>query len=402
MKDKTKKITISVIIFIVVGVIAVTSYFMLKPKPQPNLIMRENIIFEYGQSLYKEDSYDFDVITIDDFVDKENEETIYDEVSFEEIVIGTENLDDDQQEEYKNKKIDLDTSKVGKDLKVIIYARLDNEIKEFEASYAVEDTQSPKFTGEFDITITKGDMLDLNEYVKASDPVDGPLTIEFDNYEFDVGTHTVIAKANDKNNKKTIQEITITVNERIVEQEGTLVGDNGDLRDSTSDFSDTDNLLILVNKKYPLPSNYNPGENSVAKKNLLLLIESMKSSALDVSDYYSGYRSYEHQKNLYKNYVKQHGEAEANTFSARPGYSEHQLGLTFDLFHNDGQFLQYEPEASWLIEHAHRFGFIVRYQEKFEHITGYIAEPWHIRYVGEHATKIKELEITLEEYLGVY
>ncbi len=170
---------------------------------------------------------------------------------------------------------------------------------------------------------------------------------------------------------------------------------------SSHDDSDSTvvDYLMLVNKDHPLSKDFDPGENEVAKENLLKIIKEMKSLNMDVSDYYSGYRSYDCQKELYDDYVSKHGQKEADTFSARPGYSEHQTGLTFDLFHSDGQLLQYEKEAKWVSENAHRYGFIVRYKKEFESITGHIEEPWHIRYVGDAAFDIYEQGISLEQYL---
>ena len=108
----------------------------------------------------------------------------------------------------------------------------------------------------------------------------------------------------------------------------------------------------------------------------------------------SAYRSYTLQKALYKLYVQEQGKAVADTRSARPGYSEHQTGLAVDLEPLDrtcevqscfGQ----TDEGQWLAAHAHTFGFIIRYTEGHEKTTGYMYEPWHIRYVGKDlATKV--------------
>lgn len=159
--------------------------------------------------------------------------------------------------------------------------------------------------------------------------------------------------------------------------------------------------ILIANKKFALPKDFAPQEDSVAKENLLRLLADAQIENLDISDYYSGYRSYAEQEALYENYKKLHGQEEADTFSARPGHSEHQTGLTFDLFHNDGAFLEREPEVTWVAENAHLYGFIVRYQSGKEHITGYQAEPWHLRYIGEEAILIYKSNLTLEQYLNV-
>ncbi|MFS0823930.1 D-alanyl-D-alanine carboxypeptidase family protein [Bacillus sp. 1P02SD] len=121
----------------------------------------------------------------------------------------------------------------------------------------------------------------------------------------------------------------------------------------------------------------------------------------------SGYRSYGTQNMLYDSYVRAHGEEEASTFSAKPGQSEHQTGLAMDVTSDsvDNQLVQEfgeTVEGKWVAEHAAEFGFIIRFQQGKEDITGYMYEPWHLRYVGvEHAKYITEHGLTLEEYLGV-
>ena len=161
------------------------------------------------------------------------------------------------------------------------------------------------------------------------------------------------------------------------------------------------NGILVVNKKHSLPSNYAPGENIEAKSQFLKLIADMKADGLQVSDSYSGFRSYEYQNSLYWNYVNSYGQQQADTFSARAGYSEHQTGLAFDLMQPNGALLQSYNESVWLANNAHRYGFIVRYPYGKEAITGYVAEPWHIRYVGDQATAIYQSGLCLEEYLGI-
>lgn len=115
----------------------------------------------------------------------------------------------------------------------------------------------------------------------------------------------------------------------------------------------------------------------------------------------SSYRSYESQKRLYDNYVAKHGLEEANRFSAPPGASEHQTGLAIDVVGENRDMWGFgkTDEAKWLHANAHRFGFILRYPEGKESITGYMPEAWHIRYVGKSIAKeIYEKGITLEEY----
>ena len=165
---------------------------------------------------------------------------------------------------------------------------------------------------------------------------------------------------------------------------------------------------MLANKKHPLPANYNPGENPTARQKVNKLISEAQALGLNVSNQVSGFRAYETQAGLYNNYVASHGKQEADRFSARPGYSEHQTGLVFDLIDNQGQLLGAEgtsesskKAAEWLDKNAHKYGFIVRYKPQFVEKTGYMEESWHIRYVGEDVAKtIYEKNISLEEYLN--
>lgn len=159
--------------------------------------------------------------------------------------------------------------------------------------------------------------------------------------------------------------------------------------------------VIIANKKHPLAADYAPGENAEASAAFHRLLAEMQSLGFDVSNSYSGFRSYETQANIYQSYVNQEGQAVADTYSARPGYSEHQTGLAFDFLDSSGQLLEEPRAAQWLAENAHRYGFIVRYIVGKEAITGYMAESWHVRYIGQEATDIYNSGLTLEEYFGV-
>ena len=116
----------------------------------------------------------------------------------------------------------------------------------------------------------------------------------------------------------------------------------------------------------------------------------------------STYRSYEYQEALYTQYVKEKGLEYADLCSARKGHSEHQTGLAVDVEGSNQDYDEFEksPEFSWMINHAHEFGFILRYPKNKTNITGFKYEPWHYRYVGHEVAKIIfEKNITLEEYL---
>lgn len=160
--------------------------------------------------------------------------------------------------------------------------------------------------------------------------------------------------------------------------------------------------ILIVNKKHPISSDYNPGNDPTALAALNALLDDMQNAGFDMSRDFSGFRDYSYQASLYNSYVSRDGSAAADTYSARPGYSEHQTGLTFDVKHSDGSLVTRTPEAEWLKNHAADYGFIIRYPYGKESITGYSPEPWHLRYVGKKAaSEIMSRNLTLEEYLGV-
>lgn len=162
------------------------------------------------------------------------------------------------------------------------------------------------------------------------------------------------------------------------------------------------NGILLVNKDYGLPPTFGNGDDPTALAKLQQLQRDAQAQGINISNSYSGYRSYQYQTQLYNNYVNLHGEEEANTFSAKPGFSEHQTGLTFDLKDFNGQLVEDPITSQWIKDNCAKYGFILRYPEGKEDITGYIYEPWHLRYVGEEvANQIMNNNTTLEQYLGV-
>lgn len=161
------------------------------------------------------------------------------------------------------------------------------------------------------------------------------------------------------------------------------------------------NGILIVNKEIALPKTYNPGLN----KKMLFSYYLMKLCALKDGaklNIVSGFRSYEYQEKIYNIYVKEFGEEKTNTFSAKPGHSEHQTGLAIDICEDSDKFIG-SKEDEWLQQNAHKFGFIVRYPKGKEDITVYKYEPWHLRYVGRKRAKtMYNKNITLEEYLGLW
>ncbi|MGV3310450.1 LD-carboxypeptidase LdcB/DacB [Streptococcus suis] len=159
--------------------------------------------------------------------------------------------------------------------------------------------------------------------------------------------------------------------------------------------------VIIVNKQHGLASTYNPGENPTARNAYQNLRNDMIRQGFNVGKAYSGFRSYETQQSLYLNYVQRDGQAAADRYSARPGHSEHQTGLAFDLTDASGALLTNSRAEQWLKDNAHKYGFVVRYLPGKEAVTGYMSEPWHLRYVGKEAKDIYQSGLTLEEYYGI-
>lgn len=165
--------------------------------------------------------------------------------------------------------------------------------------------------------------------------------------------------------------------------------------------------VLIASKVFPLPKTYNPGESKEARAAFERMAADAKKEGIPLHAF-STFRSYDYQVGLYDRYVKRDGQAAADTYSARPGYSEHQTGLAFDIgaVGEEGHYARNSFATTkagiWVRDNAHRYGFIMRYPEGKEHITGYMYESWHFRYVGETiASDIYKRGITLEQYLGL-
>jgi len=172
-------------------------------------------------------------------------------------------------------------------------------------------------------------------------------------------------------------------------------------------------ITLVVNKKHKLPQSYAPSTvniyggslRSEASTALTSLFKAANSKGY-TTKLVSGYRSYDRQEQVYNDYVAKDGQAQADTYSARPGFSEHQTGLAADVDDGSGCSLQIcfaeTALGKWLVSNASSYGFIIRYEKGKESITGYQYEPWHLRYVGtDVAKKIVASGKTMDEYYGV-
>lgn len=188
------------------------------------------------------------------------------------------------------------------------------------------------------------------------------------------------------------------------------------------DMHETINLNkinILVNKHNYLKENYVPENlkslsSTYALSNMKMVEEAanaFESLSKDASkENYkviamSTYRSYEYQVDLYNKYVKSDGKEAADTYSGRPGNSEHQTGLAVDVYNQTETYTNFEKtkEYNWMQENAYKYGFILRFPKDKENETGYEFESWHYRYVGKDIAKyIHKHNITLEEYIATH
>ena len=166
--------------------------------------------------------------------------------------------------------------------------------------------------------------------------------------------------------------------------------------------------VLIANKTYALPQDFiptNPDQPVNADRSSTCLDKTLMSAwntmlkdatAKGLNIYIaSGYRSYNYQVNVYNRYVKSDGAAVADTYSSRPGNSEHQTGLCFDLYTNEGK---------WVNDNCYKYGFCIRFPKGKDSATGYQYESWHFRYVGvDLATKLYNNGdwLSLEEYFGI-
>lgn len=186
--------------------------------------------------------------------------------------------------------------------------------------------------------------------------------------------------------------------------------------------AEPDSMTVMINKQYKLPDKYKPSdlvypdvpflfsekiEKRMMRRTAAAALEEMFAGAKKDGIHLAGvsaYRSEKTQTTLFNNYVARDGEEKAMTYSAVPGHSEHQTGLAIDLSGSDGKCAAEScfagtPEANWLAGHAAEYGFIIRYPEGKQSVTGYKYEPWHVRYVGKDiAAAIAGKGLTLEEY----
>lgn len=321
------------------------------------------------------------------------------------VEIDTSAIFGDNSDKVKDIEVDYSSLKMVKDKDYpevgeyelpFTYKTMTNHSDKLKVT--VKDTTKPKFTSFSEkIEVTKGNKdFDFKKHFKASDLSSCTLDINTKDVNFDKeGDYTAKVTATDAHKNKESKKFTVVVKA----EEKTAIA-SADNEQKVSPYYK--NGILIVNKKHPVPPGFGGGVNQTALAAVNRMISDMKAEGLSVDSTTSNYRSYSYQNTLYQNYVNAYGKASADTFSARPGYSEHQTGLAFDLREpGGGSLLTNSKATSWVAKNAHKYGLIVRYQSGKEWITGYQAEPWHVRYVGDIATSIYNSGLSLEEYLGV-
>jgi D-alanyl-D-alanine carboxypeptidase len=308
----------------------------------------------------------------------------------------------------------VDTSSLGK--KKIEY-KLKNKygkVSSYTLEIEVVDTEAPKLEVK-DSSITVGESIDLLSFAIASDNYDKELEIKVSG-DYDTskaGKYEITYTVEDSSGNKTEEKAVLTVKEKAVVSSSSKTG-NDTVKDTTFTTSKgftgvtkngvtyIDGVLI-VNKTYSLPSSYGNGLTSET----LAAFNKMKAAAKEAGlNIYisSGFRSYTKQNTVYNNYVARDGKVAADTYSARPGYSEHQSGLSFDVNTISTAF-DNTKEAKWLANNCYKYGFILRFPEGKDDETGYMYESWHFRYIGDTTLAEKLYNngdwISLEAYFGI-
>lgn len=300
---------------------------------------------------------------------------------------------------------------------------IESKTKEDNVGQAIEEANieldvNDKLNYDIDDKIKNNQVIVINRVETKENEVIEKIAfneIVVDDYKTKVGETRIISEGVE-GEKKIIYTITyedgneisrvITSEEIIVEPTDKVVAQG---------IFDPSSLTVCVNRKSTLSSDYKPTDlvlpdvRAVNSSNRLYMRKEAASAleelfkAAEDENYYlyavSGYRSYSYQKSIYNPY---------SGYSAPAGASEHQLGLAMDITlakYNGALSVDFgnTKEGKWIKENAHKYGFIIRYLQGKEDITGYNYEPWHLRYLGvDLATELYEKNITLEEYYGDY
>ena len=378
-KKRSKNTIILVFIIFVVMTLIILIFYMYD-KHQKELIEKNRVKITYSDNLKVEI----------------NEEVVI-KTFIKDIVNG----------EIMNGEDKIDTSKLGKKDIELNVKNKDNEEEKYTFKIDVIDTTKPMIEAKKEISSYVGNNIDLLKDVKVSDnsleEIKAKVIGEYDINK--AGKYELKYEVEDSSGNKGEYDFILNIisdpNNRVFT---TNKGFSGKV---VNGITYIDGVLI-ANKSYSLPSSYAPGLQSSIQDSFNKLKND--ASNLGYNLYIgSGYRSYWDQKIIYNNYVNRDGQANADTYSARAGHSEHQTGLAIDVCDRNvwacitSEF-DTSDQAKWINDNCYKYGLIIRYPKGKSNITGYMYESWHLRYVGvELATKLYNNGdwITLEEYYGI-
>ncbi len=381
-------------IWLVVFLLLIVGYIIFFRKEKELIIWQENLNFE-----------------------------IKSEIKIKDIIKDSKNCTITNEEEY------LNTDQLGEQKIKIRYKQKEKE-HETELTIKIVDTESPVINYEKEIEINVGESIDLLKDVKVTDNSGEEIIVKV-NGEYDINKedkYNLQYEAEDSSGNKTVEEFTLIVTKKII---GTnypklIVPEGGKEVSKTEkgftvyevDGSTYIDSILIANKTYPLKNGYVPTDtytsadgvtsqcatciNNVAYNAWLDMKRDATALGLNIW-IQSGYRPQSLQERLYNDYVARDGKNAADTYSSRPGHSEHQTGLCFDLNSISDAFAS-TNEGRWVNENAYRYGFIIRFPNGKENETGYKYESWHLRYVGTDLSYKLYNEgnwISLEEYFGI-
>ncbi len=303
----------------------------------------------------------------------------------------------------------VDTSIVGKKKIVLKIKNYFNNIEKYTYDIDIVDREEPSIDYSDRLSTTEGIEIDLLDGVKANDNSNEEIDVTVEGeYDFNtIGEYELYYVAKDSSGNTTKEKFILEVIKKKevaqnISVDRTFTTSKGFKGYTKNGITYIDGVLI-VNKTYSIPSTYYPGDiTSETRSNMNRMFADAKALGLNIY-LSSGFRSYNTQKIIYNNYVSRDGKEMADTYSARPGHSEHQTGLAFDVNQINDTFIG-TPEANWLSDNAWKYGFILRYPKGKTNETGYKYESWHFRYVGlELAKKLYNDGdwITLENYFGI-
>ena len=388
MKKRKKKIVILILLIIILIILTILLIQHLLFKNDKNIFNSLNNYKEENYNLYVsyyEKNDDLDKEEIVNFINYCSQSNIDCVNSYDKLIeyyalddFKLENLD--KYVNLKNKYSTIENSNIIK----LINNELEEYIENINTDQSLKDENNKDYIVNFLLNL-------INEkYYKK------------DNLERYVNYYST-------NNNLTSKEIVTNVNSNL----DTPFYENYESTDTSKD------TLMIVNKHYKIENNYKPdnlvtvlsehGYPNKIRADVYEEFKKMYNAAKNdnVSIFIaSPYRSYSDQNSLYTYYVNTDGKQNADTYSARPGFSEHHTGLAMDLIPEYGLDLDTFENSDgfkWMQENAYKYGFILRYPKDKEYITGYIYEPWHYRYVGiSAATTIKNEGLTFEEYYEYY